>query len=196
MHLLLVMLVLLASPAFAQRGSAPIRPIPSEPAAAPPAAPQLAATAAASPTAPPRPMPPVTLAAGMEILPGGGWRMHGDAAARDRLDSAATVALAEIASHLAERTTGRVTVIAEVAAPADDRSAARRASLVAARVVKRALEAGGLDPTRIDLRPMGRTATPRTLVDVLPPGVQRDAVAAAPPGTSPTPPPTSIPPGR
>ncbi|WP_431280830.1 hypothetical protein ACQW02_15590 [Humitalea sp. 24SJ18S-53] len=185
MHFLLLLLVLLAPPALAQRGGAPIRPIPSEPAAAPPPAAELAITAAPSHTPPPRPIPPVVMAAGMEALPGGGWRLGGDAAARDRLDASVTAALAEIASHLAEQTTGRVTVIAEVAGPADDRSAARRASLVAARAVKRSLEAGGLDPTRIDMRPLGRTATPRSLVDVLPPGIQRDTPAAPPPRTPP-----------
>ncbi len=172
-----LLLLLFTLPVQAQRAPAP-RNLPADPAPAPPAAPELATLPAPSVTPAPRPLPPVILAAGMETLPGGGWRLRGDAAARDRLDAPTNVAMAEIASHLAESTTGRVTVITEVNGPANDLSAARRSSLAAARAVKRALEAGGLDATRIDLRPLGRTATPRGVVDVLPPGVQREGTAA------------------
>jgi len=37
--------------------------------------------------------------------------------------------------------------------------------------VKSALVAGGLAPTRIDLRPLGRLAAGQDAVDILPPGV-------------------------
>ena len=47
----------------------------------------------------------------------------------------------------------------------------RRASLARAQAVKAALVAGGLDATRIDLRPFGRLPAAVDAVDVLPPGV-------------------------
>jgi hypothetical protein len=68
---------------------------------------------------------------------------------------------------------GRVTLIAEVAAPADDPSLARRESLARAIAVRGALEQGGLPATRTDIRPLGRTAAARDVVDILPPGAAR-----------------------
>ena len=52
-----------------------------------------------------------------------------------------------------------------------DVSAARRLSLTRAQAVKSALVAGGLTPTRIDLRPLGRLSGAQDTVDILPPGV-------------------------
>ena len=66
---------------------------------------------------------------------------------------------------------GRVAVEVQVAGPANDASMARRASLAWAQAVKAALVAGGLDATRIDLRPLVRLAAGVDAVDVLPPGV-------------------------
>jgi outer membrane protein OmpA-like peptidoglycan-associated protein len=56
-----------------------------------------------------------------------------------------------------------------------DASAARRLSLARALAVKQALAEGGLPPTRIDLRPLGRTEEAVDAVDVLPPGAERAA---------------------
>ncbi|PZW50315.1 hypothetical protein C8P66_1023 [Humitalea rosea] len=175
--LILLSLMLAAGPALA--GGDAARPIPTDPAAAAPSPPNLSALPAPSTTPPPRALPAVVLATDMEALAGGGWRLLGTQAARDQLSPAQRAALTEIAGHLTAQTRGRVTVLAEVSSPSDDESMARRASLAAALSVKRALETGGLDGTRIDLRPLGRTPAARDAVDVLPPGVQRDATPRA-----------------
>jgi len=173
--LLLLSLLLAAAPAVAERADAAARLIPSDPAPAAPLPPDLSSTHPAPSTTPqPPPMLPMPLAAGLEARPGGGWRLLGEAAKKNQLDAAVAAALAEIARHLAQRTTGRVTVIAEVAGPVDDASMARRASLAAGQTVKQALQLGGLDGTRIDIRPLGRTPARRDVIEVLPPGAQRD----------------------
>lgn len=67
---------------------------------------------------------------------------------------------------------GRIVVEVEVAGPEADASAARRASLARAQVVRDALAEGGRDPRRIDLRPIGRGAAGRDRVSVMPGGAQ------------------------
>jgi hypothetical protein len=140
--------------------------LPSPPGAAPPPPPEL----------PPRPAPaaarprPQVIAPppGLEALPNGGLRIQGAA-----LDAATRAALGDYGRRLAALPNGRVTVLAEVAGPAEDAHLARRLSLSRAQAAKAALVAGGLDETRIDLRPLGRTAAGTDRLDVLPPGVDR-----------------------
>jgi hypothetical protein len=141
-------------------------PLPPEPPPAPPAPPRLATEGAAqaqpaSPAGPP--LPP-----GMAALPEGGVRLMLSGAAPDAAQAAA---LATLARAFAALPAGRITVEAQVSGPANDASMARRASLARAQAVKAALVAGGLPPTRIDLRPLGRLAAGVDRVDVLPPGV-------------------------
>jgi hypothetical protein len=81
-----------------------------------------------------------------------------------------------------------VVVLAQASGPAADVSSARRVSLARGLAVKEALVAGGLPPTRIDIRPMGRTEEAADAVDVLPPGyapAPRPADGATPAGASP-----------
>jgi hypothetical protein len=104
----------------------------------------------------------------MTALPGGAVRV---ALAPGGLDPAQSDALIVLGRALAALPAGRVTVEAQVAGPANDASMARRASLSVAQAVKAALVVGGLDPTRIDLRPLGRIGAGVDRVDVLPPGV-------------------------
>jgi hypothetical protein len=140
--------------------------LPSPPAAAPPPPPNLPqrpAPAAARPRPPVIAPPP-----GLEALPNGGLRIQGVA-----LDAATRTALADYGRRLAALPTGRVTVLAEVSGPAEDAHIARRISLARAQAAKAALVEGGLDETRIDLRPLGRTASGTDRLDVLPPGVDR-----------------------
>ncbi|MFC3126297.1 hypothetical protein ACFOD4_14610 [Pseudoroseomonas globiformis] len=144
-----------------RRGSS----LPPDPASSAPAPPDL--------QRPPQPagslpQPGVTLPRSMEALPGGGWRLSG-ALARGEIDAAAETALSEIARWLARSTTGRVTLSAQVAGPEDDLSTARRDSLAHGLAIRRQLEAAGLDGTRIDTRPLGRTAEARDGIDLLPP---------------------------
>ncbi|KAA2214845.1 hypothetical protein [Teichococcus oryzae] len=145
------------------------QPLPADPAPSAPSPPDL--------TRPPRPatqlpQPGISLARGMEALPGGGWRLTG-ALARGRPDAAARGSLAEIARWLAQSTTGRVTVTAQVAEPQDDLSVARRESLARGLAIRQVLEEAGLDGTRIDVRPLGRTAEARDAIELLPPGQGR-----------------------
>ena len=152
-----------ALPARAQDTPADLLP---EPPSAPPAPPRLAPDGAAmAPTLPAAgpPLPP-----GVTALPDGGVRL---ALASERLDPAVEEALRALGRRLAALPAGRITVEAQVAAPANDVSMARRASLARAQAVKAALVAGGLDATRVDLRPLGRLPAGADLVDVLPPGV-------------------------
>ena len=105
---------------------------------------------------------------GMQVLDGGGVRL---VIAGGGPDAAQVRALEALGRALAALPSGRITVEAQVSGPANDVSTARRASLARAQAVKAALVAGGLEPTRIDLRPLGRLAAGADRVDVLPPGV-------------------------
>jgi hypothetical protein len=154
----------------------PAQPLPADPAASAPTPPDL--------TRPPRPatslpQPGISLARGMEALPGGGWRLNG-VLAQGRLDAAARASMAEIARWLDQSTTGRVTVSAQVAGPEDDLSVARRESLAHGLAIRQTLEEAGLDGTRIDVRPLGRTAEARDSIELLPPG-QRNQDRNQPP---------------
>jgi hypothetical protein len=154
------------APAFAWAQDVSPEALPPEPPPVPPPPPRLATEGAAqvpsSPAAGP-PMPP-----GMAPLPEGGVRI---ALAGPILDPAQLRALEMLGRALAALPAGRITVEAQVSGPANDASMARRASLARAQAVKAALVAGGLPPTRIDLRPLGRVGNGADRVDVLPPGV-------------------------
>jgi hypothetical protein len=152
-------LALLAAPGLAAADTLP------DPAAAPPAPALLGPRSAPAPASgrAPLALPPV----GVDTLPGGGWRIAG----RGLLASLAALGRA-LAEALPEGR-GRITLVAEVAAPADDPSSARRESLARALAVRGALESGGLPVTRIDIRPLGRTEAARDVVDILPPGATR-----------------------
>lgn len=159
-----LLLGLLALPAAAQ--DAPDAALLPEPAPAPPAPPALAPTGA--------PMAPQTgpeqsgLPPGMTTLPDGVVRI---ALRADRIDAALADALRLLGARFAALPFGRITIEAQVAGPVNEASIARRISLARAQAVKAALVAGGLDATRIDLRPLGRLAGAAELVDILPPGV-------------------------
>ena len=133
-----------------------------DPAAAPPPPVQL------TPLRPQTPQPMATPPQGLSSLPQGGFRLR---MTGTELTAAQTVAIQALARNLAALPQGRITVEAQVAGPADDVSTARRLSLVRAQAVKSALIAGGLAPTRIDLRPLGRLSGAQDAVDILPPGV-------------------------
>ncbi|MBO1079017.1 hypothetical protein [Roseomonas haemaphysalidis] len=177
------------APAAVTRRAQPEAPAVTAPAA--PAPPDLnRAPRAAAPT--PR-LPLFALPPSMRNLPQGGWRIEG-VSATGRIDPATANTLADIARRLTAQTTGRVTVVAQVDGPADDISVARRAALANAQAVRRALEAGGLDGQRIDLRPVGRTAEGRNAVELLPPGspsptlTTQSQTAPAPPSSQQAPP--------
>lgn len=157
--------LLSGAPPGARAQEAPVELLP-DPAPSPPAPPRLAPEGAAMAPALPAPGPP--LPAGMTALPEGGVRLR---LAGERLEPAMEEALRGLGGQLAALPAGRITVEAQVAGPANDVSIARRASLARAQAVKAALVAGGLDATRIDLRPLGRLAGALDVVDVLPPGV-------------------------
>ena len=110
-------------------------------------------------------MPP-----GLSALPGGGWRIAFRAGQAD-LPQGLAPALAEIGRGLGERAvgTGRITIEGQASGPGEDASAARRLSLGRAEAVRQALAAGGLPTTRVDLRPLGRTAQGLDCADILPP---------------------------
>ncbi|MBO1074732.1 hypothetical protein [Roseomonas marmotae] len=173
--------LLLAAPALAQVGAPtglrrqPEAPAPSDPAPAAPAPPDL--NQPPRPAAPPQQLSMVNLPPSMRSLPDGGWRIEG-MAANGKLDPATTNTLAEIGRRLAAETVGRVVVVAQVVGPAEDISVARRASLASAQAIRRALEAGGLPGTRIDLRPLGRTAAAEDAIELLPPGAVSPSLAA------------------
>ncbi|WP_159997862.1 hypothetical protein [Roseomonas sp. 18066] len=160
-------------------GAAPEPPLPADPATAAPQPPDL--------TQPPRPseplpQPSLPLARGMETLPGSGWRLSGSLA-RGLADAPSHAALTGIARWLADSTEGRVTIVAQVARPEDDVSLARRDSLAHGQAIRRILEQGGLDGTRIDIRPLGRTAEARDAIELLPPSARRAAGGTPPSST-------------
>ena len=121
-----------------------------------------------TPLRPQTPQPLTGQLQGLHSLPQGGFRLR---MTGTELNPAQTTAVQALARELAALPQGRITVEAQVAGPEDDVSAARRLSLARAQAVKSALVAGGLTPTRIDLRPLGRLSTPQDAVDILPPGV-------------------------
>jgi outer membrane protein OmpA-like peptidoglycan-associated protein len=115
--------------------------------------------------------PPVPLAPGLSTLPNGGWRLRFATGAAD-IPPAEAASLREIAIRLRERSAGRVTLFGE-ASGGPDLSATRRLSLERARAVKAVLEQAGLEPTRVDIRALGRTPLAADIVDILPPAVAR-----------------------
>ncbi|MBR0647972.1 hypothetical protein GXW73_34445, partial [Roseomonas hellenica] len=140
-----------------------------DPAPTPPAPAVLDPRPAPSNSARGTPTAPPSLPAGVEALPEGGIRIQGAT-----FDGALRQAVVEYGRSLAATPNGRVTVLAEVVGPTPpDPHTARRASLARALAVKAALVEGGLPPTRIDLRPLGRTEAGTDRLDVLPPGVTR-----------------------
>jgi len=136
--------------------------LPPDPAPAPPPPVQLTPLRPQTPQAVAGPLP------GLQTLPQGGFRLR---MTGTELTAAQTTAVQALGRDLAALPQGRITVEAQVSGPADDVSAARRLSLARAQAVKSALIAGGLTPTRIDLRPLGRLSAPQDAVDILPPGV-------------------------
>jgi hypothetical protein len=172
--------LLLVSPTMAQVGAPsgvarrPQPAAPSDPAPAAPQPPDL--TQPPRPATPPERMPLLALPPTMRNLPDGGWRIEG-APAAGRIDAATTNTLTEIGRRLTA-IPGRVTIVAQVAGPAEDISVARRAALANAQEIRRALEAAGLPGTRIDLRPIGRTARAEDAVELLPPGVPSPSLSA------------------
>lgn len=162
---LLAGLLLLGGAARAQ--DVPDALLPPEPAPAPPAPPALAPTGA--PMVPPPPPPPQpNLPAGMTVRPDGVVRFTLQS---ETIEPALAETLRAMGARLGALPFGRVAVEVQVAGPATDASMARRASLARAQAVKAVLVSGGLDATRIDLRPLGRLAAGVDAVDVLPPGV-------------------------
>ncbi|MCX8132971.1 MAG: hypothetical protein N3D18_03285 [Roseococcus sp.] len=117
------------------------------------------------------PLPDPVPAPGLAALPGGGWRLL-FGREEERPSPEQRLTLMEIGNILAAYTQGRVTLWAEVAL-GEDVSETRRLALRRALAVREALVLGGLPETRVDLRPLGRTAARRDVVDILPPGVPR-----------------------
>ena len=113
----------------------------------------------------------IPLPAGMQDIATGGWRVLLAPNARD-IPAGLRPTLQQIARRLA-LTTGRVTIIAQAPAPALEPSFARRLSLERGLAMKAILVAGGLEATRIDIRPMGRQPNGVDVVDILPPGAAR-----------------------
>jgi len=149
-----------AAPAPAQEQA----PVPPEPAAAPPAPARLNGAATAAPTPAQAAWP-----AGMVLLDNGALRLR---LAADAPDAAQRRAIEEIGRRLAAIPAGRVVVEVQVSGYPRDHSLARRQALSRALAVKAALVAGGLEATRIDLRPLGRLDPPADFVDILPPGAR------------------------
>jgi outer membrane protein OmpA-like peptidoglycan-associated protein len=162
---LLVGLLLLGGAARAQ--DVPDALLPPEPALAPPAPAALAPTGAPM-VPPPPPSPQGNLPAGMTLRPDGVVRFT---LAGDTIAPALAEFLHAMGARLGALPYGRIAVEVQVSGPANDASLARRASLARAQAVKAMLVAGGLDATRIDLRPLGRLSAGVDTVDVLPPGV-------------------------
>jgi outer membrane protein OmpA-like peptidoglycan-associated protein len=144
------------------RAQTPDQTLPPDPAPTPPPPVQL------TPLRPQTPQPTPGPLQGLQSLPQGGFRLRMTGA---ELTAAQTAAVQALGRELAALPQGRITVESQVAGPANDISAARRLSLARAQAIKSALVAGGLTPTRIDLRPLGRLSAPEDAVDILPPGV-------------------------
>lgn len=166
---LLVLAAAMAAPLARAESEAP-----ADPAAAPPAPVRLGEQPLREETRP-RPYPPIAQVPGVQTLTSGGWRLSGPAAQFPPHGGIQSV-LAEIGRLLAERPQGRVTVLAQVAGPADDDSLARRASLARGQAIRQGLEQGGLSGTRIDIRPLGRTAESADAVTILPPGAPQPVI--------------------
>jgi outer membrane protein OmpA-like peptidoglycan-associated protein len=117
------------------------------------------------------PAPPIALPAGMSPLPKGAYRVI-FRGAETSLPAGAAEVLAEIGRRLAAAPagSGRIIVEGQASGPRNDASTARRVSLERAIVVRRALAAGGLDETRVDVRALGRVSAGLDAADVLPPG--------------------------
>lgn len=147
---------------LAARAETPDPSLPPDPAPAPPPPVQL------TPLRPQTPQSPAGPLQGLQALPQGGFRLR---MTGTELTPAQVTAVQALARTLAALPQGRITVEAQVAGPAEDVSIARRLSLARAQAVKSALIAGGLTPTRIDLRPLGRLSGAQDAVDILPPGV-------------------------
>jgi outer membrane protein OmpA-like peptidoglycan-associated protein len=152
----------------------------AEPAAAPPD--PAALPALYGPPSAPAEAAPAALPPGMEVRPEGRWRVRfaGDT---PHLTVPAAAALATLGRRLAALPEGRITVEAQASGPAADVSIARRLSLERGLAVKQALAEGGLAPTRIDIRPLGRTGEAVDAADVLPPPAARAASAPTQPVT-------------
>lgn len=144
-------------------------PAPAPPAAAPPAPARLHSPSPPPPAPDAARAPPAAPLPGLEPLPSGGWRLRLAAGPAASPSPAARTGLSELGRRLAAAPEGRIRVVAQVSGPAEDASAARRLSLARGLAVKEALVAGGLAPTRIDIRPAGRTEEAVDAVDVLPP---------------------------
>jgi outer membrane protein OmpA-like peptidoglycan-associated protein len=151
-----------AALSLAVRAQTPDPSLPPDPAPAPPPPVQL------TPLRPQTPQSPAGPLQGLQAMPQGGFRLRMNGT---ELTATQTAAVQALARSLAALPQGRITVEAQVAGPAEDVSAARRLSLARAQAVKSALIAGGLTPTRIDLRPLGRLPGAQDAVDILPPGV-------------------------
>lgn len=149
----------LAAPAQAQ----------PDPALAPP--PPVELSPFPAPAAPAAPLPSAPPLAGVESLPGGGWRLTFEAGG-DTPSAPQGLALPQLGAFLARETTGRVTLWAE-AFGEEDVSATRRLALRRGLAVRSGLVAGGLPETRVDIRPLGHVGPGRDLVDVLPLGATR-----------------------
>lgn len=190
-------LPLAASPAVAQAVAQPAaepaeraEPVPAEPSPAPPAPADLAAHPGTAPPLPaPREARTIALPPGMEALPQGAWRLR-FTPGTETPPRAADAALAELGRRLAVVPDGRVLLLAQASGPADV-SSARRVSLARGLAVKEALVAGGLPPTRIDIRPLGRTEEAADVVDVQPPS-HRPAPGPTPGGSPGSPPGSSL----
>ncbi|WP_458097505.1 hypothetical protein [Roseomonas sp. WA12] len=178
------------APGFLPVGAALAQPAPDgdadDPAA--PDAPAENAPGAADLSAAPRPALPLDVAnlplpADMVRLPIGGWRLGGRTG-RGEPDHNARLAIETIGRYLANQTTGRVTILAQASGPAEDPSVARRTSLARAVTIKASLVRGGLASTRIDIRPLGRTAEAQDAIDIIAPAAPRRREA---PATQPSP---------
>ncbi|MCR0984206.1 hypothetical protein [Roseomonas populi] len=180
-------------------GTAMAQPAMSEPPSFPPAEgaedepgdPAASAPNPANLSARPRPSEPMevanlTLAPDLARRHAGGWRLSGRAGGGEP-DHGARLSIETIGRYLANQSTGRVTVVAQVSGPADDPSVARRTSLARAIAIKASLLRGGLAPTRIDLRPLGVTPEGLDVIDILAPPAPRPKEAAAAPATGPAP---------